>query len=174
MTDNEIIRAFGPLIRQQYPELALIQKNSPTQQGTSTQNAIYFAKIGDERFGFSGETQIKNPDNTISCVSEQFYFTTFEFSALALQFARDSTRPTASDILNDLAGYFQSFKIVEDLKTFGLNITKVKMVNNEAFEDDAHVYEFMPKLLIEFAHKRSFTYQVNSISTFDLNVNSVS
>lgn len=178
MTDNELIRAFWPILKDGliaagYTDVVSKQANQPTQQGTNTPPTVYFYKVGDKRYGFLRRDNVWNTvDGIMEHIEEQWYETTFQMSALVIQ---NPSNPeyTASDLVNETAAIMQSDKTREQLLIKGIGILRVTEVRNPYFTDDRDRFEASPSFDFVLTHKQTRVTTDPVIESFEFNIKRV-
>jgi hypothetical protein len=150
MTDNGLIRLFLPIINSAlladgYIDVITQQSNQPTMQGINSKNTVFFYKIGDHRYGFTGKYDKWNIiNNTMTHTELQVYETTFQVSALALQNPLTPFQYTASDLVNEVASIMQSDLTIDTLMAQNVGILRITDIVNPYFFDDRDNFEASP------------------------------
>lgn len=149
-TDNTLIQLFLPIIQAGliaggFTNVIVKQSNQPTQQGIPISPMVFFTKIYNKRFGF-----LKHEDKWDAIAGDfvhtesQYYETSFQVSALALQQPADVTAPTASDLVNEVACIMQSSATLDILNNAGVGILRISDITNPYFTDDRDNFEASP------------------------------
>lgn len=173
MTDNQLIRLFLPiiqlgLINDGYTNVVVKQFNQPTQQGANSGPTVYFAKTGDVRYGFLQFNSTWQPAlSQMEHVEEQSYETTFQIMALVRQNPQDTTLPTASDLVNEVAAIMQSNNTVKILNAADVGILRVREIRNPYFIDDQDIFEASPSFDFTLVHGQTRVSQDNIIDKFE-------
>lgn len=149
-TDNQLIQVFLPIINDAliadgFLDVIVKQSAQPTAQGIPTAPMVFFSKIGNTRFGFLKREDVWDTLTSSFIHYERQYFeTTFQVSALALQDPKDTTKPTASDLINEVASIMQSDSTRDILNASGIGILRIRDVTNSYFIDDHDNFEASP------------------------------
>lgn len=139
-----------------------------TQQGASTNPFVYFVKISDHRYGHPARKDLYNtPGAVFNHSEEQFYETTYQFSAWIPQLPVNATALTESDVLNKVAGIIQSDAILAAFRAAGLGILRVTDIRNPYITDDRDQFEAVPSFDVVFTHSRSVAATVPVVVTYD-------
>lgn len=150
MNDNDFIRLFLPIINaglaaDGYSGVVVKQANQPTQQGINTQPTVYFYKVANKRYGFLGRRAVWDANTSQMVHTEsQYYETTWQVSALVLQFPTNPNGYTASDLVNEIASIMQSDNTLAILNNAGVGILRVTNLSNPYFVDDRDQFEASP------------------------------
>lgn len=164
-TDNSLIILFRPIIEQGliaagFTTTVVKQSNQPTAQGAVTAPAIYFHKLYNKRYGFLGRKDTWNPTTQqFEHIETQYYETTFQIMALALQNPSDITAPTASDLVNEVASIMQSDRTRDILQLENIGILRITDITNPYFVDDRDNFEASPsfEFTLTYANTREST-----------------
>jgi len=133
------------LIADGYAGVAVKQANQPTQQGINTQPTVYFYQIGVKRYGFLGRTDVwNNIESEMVHTESQYYETTFQVSALVLQYPQSPSQYTAIDLVNEVASIMQSDNTLAILNSSGIGILRISDISNPHFVDDRDQFESSP------------------------------
>lgn len=149
-TDNQLIQLFLPIINAQliadgFTGVVVKQSAQPTAQGVPTAPIVFFHKVGNRRYGFLKRKDTWDSVNSSFVHNENQYIeTTFQVSALALQDVNDITKPTASDLINEVASIMQSDSTRDILNQSGIGILRVTDITNPYFIDDRDNFEASP------------------------------
>lgn len=155
--DNAIIKIVLPIVHQGlinygFPNVAVVQANQPTIEGINDSPTVYFYKIGNELAGFPG--WLDNWDGISMQHSEtQYYFITFKVFSLVQQYPITPNQYTASDLTNAVASILQSASTVTTLNLNGMNVLKIKNLDNPYFVDDKKQYEAIPSFDFVLSYK---------------------
>jgi len=177
--DNDLIRLFRPiiingLVANGYDGVIVKQSYQPTQQGTDSEPAVYFQKIGDKRYGFLQTSDVWDEDENVMVHTEtQQYETTFQFSALVLQSPLNPYSYTAADLVNEVAAIMQSNATQDILLESDVGILRVMNVVNPFFTDDFDKFEAAPLFELVLTHKQTRVTEVPVIQSTELNINRV-
>ena len=150
MTDNQLIQLFLPIIQagliaDGFTNVTVKQSNQPTMQGINTNPTVYFFKVSNKRYGFLGRYDKWSALQSNMVHTEKQYFeTTFQVAALVLQNPKDTSLPTALDLVNDVASIMQSDKTRAILNASKVGILRVQDVLNPYFFDDRDNFEASP------------------------------
>jgi hypothetical protein len=143
----------------------------PDLQGVNSQPTAYIYKIGDERVGFVGRTEVWDKTNHVMVHTEiQQYTTTFQISALAQQSPATPTQYTASDILNLVASILQSSVTIATLEAKDVGVLHIGQIRNPYFTDDYQRNEAAPNMDVIFCHKQVISTQSPAISGYQLEI----
>lgn len=175
MTDNElfklIIAALQPL------QIPVVQKNQPESQGTPTTPAFFIEKIADKTVGWpQSEMTYVAPVKTAPVKDGGFvereyqhYDTTIQISCLCDQDPKDTSKPTASDLLLKAVAILQSRKLIREWSSKGANMYRViNSIRNEYFVDDQVQYEAIPSFDLMISHRRYNDNFVGEITAADV------
>lgn len=165
MTDNELIKLFLPIIKaglieDGFMDVSVKQSYQPTMQGINTNPTVYFFKVANKRYGFLGRKDVWNPlTSTMVHTESQYVETTFQVAALVTQNPKNTNRPTASDLVNDVASIMQSDKTRDILNKRGVGILRVMDIRNPYFFDDKDNFEASPSFdfTLQFLNDRVST-----------------
>lgn len=188
MTDNEIaavivsqldtLMAADPVLGT-LAGLTAAQNFQPRQQGAADTPIVYFIKISDRRVGSPTvkDTFVDpvppDPVGTMRHTESQVYASTFQFMALMPQDPANTALPTASDVLNVVAGIIASDANRAAFLAAGLGILRVADVRNPYFTDDQDRFEASPSFDVVLTHKRVLTTTESVVVTYDAAVNRV-
>ncbi len=176
MTDNQL---FALIINQinlmksaaGIPDVIIKQNFQPTQQGANTKPTAYLHKIGDNRYGFPGWSEVWDAESeTMIHGDAQQYQTTFQVSALAIQDPAVPSNFTAADILNRIAYILQSQPTVATFEAQGVGILRVTDIRNPYFKDDKDRYEASPSFDFVLTHKQIILSTSPIITKTELNI----
>ena len=176
MLDNVIIPLLvGAIIAGEVaagiPGTPVAQAFQPDLQGVNSQPTAYLYKIGDQRVGFVGRSDIWDTVNGVMVHTEtQQYTTTFQISALAQQNPSTPTQYTASDILNLVASILQSSVTIATLEAQDVGILHIGDVRNPYFTDDYQRNEAAPSMDIVLCHKQVITTQTPIVSEVEFQI----
>lgn len=141
-----------------YPDIVISQAYQPTQQGAVPDLGIYFFKVSDHRYGFF---KSDSKYNSLLGIAEdryiQNYETTFQVQAWSIQDPNDTSRPTASDLVNMAAQALQNPSAVKVFKSSDVGILRVTDVRNPQFADDRDRNEASPSFDFTLTHKQIIT-----------------
>lgn len=177
MTDNELIRLFRPiiidgLVNAGYVDVTVKQFNQPTQQGANSGPTVYFSKLYDKRYGFLRRNS-RWVINEMVHSEEQSYETTFQIMALVRQNPSDTTLPTASDLVNEVAAIMQSDNTIQILNDADVGILRVMDIRNPYFTDDQDIFEASPSFDFTLVHGQVRTSVDKIFTEFDYGIYSV-
>ena len=150
MTDNSLIQLFLPiinagLIADGFLDVTVKQSNQPTMQGINKNGTVYFFKVANKRYGFLKRLDVWN---TVSMqfdhAEQQYYETTFQISALVLQSPKNTSLPTASDLVNEVSSIMQSDNTRAILNASKVGILRISEISNPYFMDDRENFEATP------------------------------
>lgn len=148
-----------------WPDVEVIQKLQPSQQGTPSGRTIFIQKLFDKRYGFAGQSlDYDESSDTIRQTEIQCIETTIQISALARQNG-DDTLPTASDIINYSAQYLSTEASVDLLASNGVNIIRITDVRNVSFSDDQFRNEFHSSFDVTLSHSRDIVFDVSKVAS---------
>ena len=140
------------------PGTPIAQAFQPTNQGVNTAPTAFIYKISDRRYGFTGTSDVWNPDtSTMDHVETQTYETTFQLSTLATQYPQTPMQYTASDIANLCAAIIQSDLAIATFQAQGVGIERVTDVRNPYFNDDRGQNEANPSFDFTMTHHQIIT-----------------
>lgn len=180
MLDNQLIALVISIIKTGLTGLDLgvvigvKQAYQPTQQGTPVENTVLLHKIGDHRYGYPLRKDEWIPDTDGSGVmthtESQWYETTFQIDALAIQSPSNVTSLTASDIVNYVAAILQSDTALGALKAQGVGILRITEIRNVPFVDDRDRFEYHPSFDFTLTHEQVIISESPVISIEDFNI----
>ena len=179
MTDNDLIRLFLPIINaglaaDGFTGVVAKQANQPTQQGINTGPTVYFYKLGDHRYGFLGRFDEWDTLNSIMVHTEtQYYESTFQVSALALQNVHNPNGYTASDLVNEVASILQSDYARDRLMLSNVGILRVQDIVNPYFLDDRDQFEASPSFDFVLTYKQTRVSTDPVLESVELNINRI-
>lgn len=179
MTDNDLIKAFKPIIStllasNNVTDCPVLQANQPARQGVALDKAIYFTKLGDKRYGFVKRSDVLDlPNNKFEHTETQPYETTFQINALSIQPTNNTSYLTASDLVNLVSSIMQSDYAREELRKQGVSIIRVTDIRNPYFIDDKDRYEASPSFDFTLLYNRTLVMDVGAVETYDYAIKSV-
>jgi len=166
MLDSVLINILGTellsAIQLGFPSVGpviVIQKNSPTQQGTVTGKSVYLEKLFDLPRGWPMTTYTPVDAFNVTESVEQLYETNFRISSLSWQDPAlpDAQVVTASDIVNQINLFFMLPSRQLMLTALGVRILRISEVRNPYFENDDHQFEAHPNFDIVTTHSRTIS-----------------
>jgi len=175
-TDNQILQLLATTLDQALAHggyfladgtttFPVVQKDQPTQQGIPSDPTVYFEKILDVPYGFPLASSMYDAStNTFQESEIQLYETTVQVSSLVVQDPNNPTMPTASDVTNYMKLYIGSRWNARNWQKQGIGILRVMNVQNPAFEDDRHRFEYHPHFDFVITYKKSITFVVPVVS----------
>jgi hypothetical protein len=174
LTDNQVIQIFLPLIQQgliadNFLNVLVKQSNQPTQQGVPKTPVVYFFKVANKRFGFTGRYD-KYSMTTLDHHEVQYIESTFRVSALVLQFPITPNQYTASDLVNDVASIMMSSNTIDVLNSHGIGILRTIDIINPYFVDDRDQFEASPSFDFTLVYKSDRISSVPVITNYDYNL----
>lgn len=178
-TDNSLIQLFLPIIQNQlvldgFTDVNVKQSNQPTMQGINNNPTVYFFKLANKRYGFLGRYDKWDADLSRMVHHEnQYYESTWQVSALVLQYPTDINLPTASDLVNDVASIMQSDNTRSILNQSGVGILRVTDVSNPYFFDDKDNFEASPNFDFTLVYENTRINYDPIISAFNVQVSGV-
>lgn len=181
MTDNELIKTVRALLKGYLDSafgvgrVEVVQKQNPTQQGVRTEPTVYLEKLFDRRVGFAKLKETFNKDKKVfDEEEEQWYETSIQISTLVLQKPDDLTIPTASDLLNQCAGYLQSRNFSRTMeKRHKANVLRSSDLGNAYFTDDRDRQEAHPVFTLVVTHKRKYSNEQPAIEATDVEIHPI-
>lgn len=182
MTDNEMIKLIRGHIMQYVASTGrttpVMQKHMADQQGMETVDTggdgIYLQKIADYYWGWPGtETVYDQVNDVMTEITTQNVETTFDISALSIQDPNDTSKPTASDVVNGLAMWMQKRETLRLINEQGVNIKPLKNISNPYFEDDRHRNEASPTFRITITHQLKTSNTVECTNVVEESVHHV-
>jgi len=175
--DADLIRLFRStlisglaMVGWDYP---VVQRSQSTQQGIPTENAVYFQKLFDNRYGMPCMVTTAGPSPTQNTeTTTQHMETTFQVSALViLTPSMTVNQVTASDISNYLANILQRRDTIRRmLASSNVNVLRIQKIDNTYFEDDRHRNEAWPTFEVVLTHQTVTSVVVDSTDKVVLNV----
>lgn len=161
MTDNDVIKAFLPLLKSGLTANGItadvLQSYQPTMQGARTGDAIYFFKIDDHRLGSPGHTSVYNSGTDLMDETDtQLHEATFQFSAWIRQTTTSTI--TAQDVLSVVALIMQTRSFIESMKAAGVGVLRVTDLRNPYFKDDRDQYQASPSFDFIVQYNRSIAW----------------
>jgi hypothetical protein len=174
LSDNQLIQIFLPIIKNGlvqdgFNNVIVKQSNQPTQQGINTSPTIYFFKVASKRYGFLGRYDKWN--NTQMIHKEvQYMESTFQISALVLQYPTTPNQYTASDLVYEVSSIMQSDNTRDILNESGIGILRVTDLLNPYFVDDRDQFEASPSFdfVLTYENKRESISPI--ITNYDYNI----
>lgn len=179
MTDNDLIKAFKPIISNLLTangiaDCPVLAANQPTRQGVALNKAVYFTKLSDKRYGFLKRSDLLDlPNNKFTHTETQPYETTFQINALSIQPTNNTNYLTASDLVNLVSSIMQSDYAREELRKAGVSILRVTDVRNPYFIDDKDRYEASPSFDFTLLYNRNLVMDVGVVETYEHAIKSV-
>jgi len=149
-TDNSLIQIFLPIINAElvvdgFTGVSVKQSNQPTMQGINTNPTVYFFKVASKRYGYLGRLDVWDPISSTMVHSEsQFYESTWQMSALVLQYPATPNAYTAADLVTEVSSIMQSDKTRDILNESGIGILRIRELTNPYFADDRDNFEASP------------------------------
>lgn len=155
-------------------DVLLVRNFQSRQQGAASGPAVYFVKIGDNRYGHVERKDVYNETSgAMDHIEKQAYLSTWQFSAWIPQTPADITALTESDVLNLVSGIIQSDNVLEALRGAGLGVLRVTEVRNPYLIDDRDTFEATPSFDVTFSHSRVTTSTVPTVTTYDASIHRV-
>jgi hypothetical protein len=179
MNDNQLIKEIISVINANLPlwdlpNVIIKQSFQPTNQGAESLNTAYLHKLFDKRYGFTKKSDKWDEAGQKMIHTEtQFYETTFQITALAIQNPRDTNSLTSSDIANVICSMLQSDFALKSFSDKGIGILRVMDVRNPSFVDDKERNEYSPSFDFVLTHERIKTWETPAINTTEFNINRV-
>ena len=179
MTDNGLIELFLPIIQNGlladgFTGVTVKQANQPTQQGIPVTPTVYFYKIGNKRYGFLGRwDKWDSVQQKMVHTEAQYYETTFQISALVLQYPVTPGQYTASDLVNEVASVMQSDNTRTILNNSNVGILRVQNISNPYFVDDRDQFEASPSFDFTLLYQNFRVSNNPMIKSFDAVINGV-
>lgn len=176
LTDNQIIQIFLPIIKQgliddNYLNVTFKQSNQPTQQGIPKTPVVFFFKVANKRFGFTGRDDTYNDDESkLEHHEVQYIELTFRISALVLQSPLTPNQYTASDLVNEVASILMSSNTIDTLNNSGIGILRITDIINPYFVDDRDQFEASPSFDFTLVYKSDRISSVPVITDYDYNL----
>ena len=162
MKDSELIPLFASVldrcaaemaIELGVPEILVVQKDQPTQQGTATGPTIYFQKLFDQPRGQPRLNYYLTDPKNMREEGTQLYETTFQISALYWQNPlQEQNINTASDLVNGVQQMLQLPSIRQPMLDRNVRTLRIDVVRNPPFENDDHRFEYIPNFDIVLTH----------------------
>lgn len=173
MTDNDIIKAFLPLLKAGLTANGItadvLQSYQPTMQGARTIDSIYFFKIDDARIGSPGHSSAYNGTTELMDETDtQLHEAVFQFSAWVRQTTTSTT--TAQDLLTTVALIMQTRPFIEAMKALGIGVLRVTELRNPYFKDDRDQYQTSPSFDVSFSYNRSIAWTDDALASIEFNV----
>ena len=154
--------------------VAIEQARQPTIQGTNTQDTIYLTKITDRRYGFLDVKESYNAGTGVMTrVESQWYETTIQFQALAIQDPANPTPTTASDYIAAVCGVLQGDTGRQSILDGGAGSLRITDAANPYFVDDRDQFEASPIATLILTHQRVYSYPVPVVSSWTETITSV-
>lgn len=150
MNDNQIIELFLPIISagltaRGYSNVSVVAANQPTQQGINTSGTVYFYKVSNKRYGYLSTIDEWDSNNDTMVHTEiQPFESVYQVSGLVLQDPTDTSKPTASDLVNEVAWILQSQNTITTLMNSDVGILRISEIRNPYFTDDRDQFEANP------------------------------
>lgn len=173
MLDNELIKAFYPIIKQGFIDLGLLnvivrQAYQPVQQGTETSPSVYFFKLFDKRYGSPEKLSFYDVgDDQNKQIYRQLYETTFQVSALSAQDPRNTNSLTSSDLVNLTSEILQLDSAIQQLEQNEIGILRITDIRNTMFTDDRGQFEESPSFDFTLRHIQDRLLDIDYISTIE-------
>lgn len=153
-----------------FTSVEVIQRYQPESGGVPTSACVLMYKIGDKRYGYSGESDSYDPEESEYIhTHEQNMESTFQFSALN----PIVEEATASDILNAVADMLQTTQAVEYFQDAGVAVLRVTDIRNTFFVDDMDRHESDPSFDFTVLHKRVKMSKYPQVIAYDANIKRV-
>jgi hypothetical protein len=174
LNDNQLIQIFLPIIQNGltadgFLNVIVKQSNQPTQQGINTSSTVYFFKVASKRYGFLGRYD-KWKNSQMTHTEVQYMETTFQVSALVLQYPITPNQYTASDLVYEVSSIMQSDNTRDILNKSGIGILRVTDLLNPYFLDDRDQFEASPSFdfVLTYENTRQSTSPI--ITNYDYNI----
>lgn len=169
MKDNQLIDVLATKIEAAVAAagwaFTVLQKNQPTQEGIPEAGSVWFEKISDYKYGSMKKSCVyRSQTNDFLETNTQVMETTFQISAFVIQDVSNLNLPTASDALNHVCLYLQSFQTIEALKQLGVSTMRVTDLRNPFFIDDNERFEGNPTFDIVLQHERTVEFITPAVS----------
>lgn len=175
MRDNELYKLIFSILRSGFTlrgmDVSVSQSYQPTQQGTPLKKSVFVHKLYDHRYGHmlrKSEWDLEN--EVMNTVQSQWYETTFQIDALAIQDPADVDSLTASDLVNTAAQIMQVNSTLETLRAAGVGILRIQDVRNPYFTDDRGRFEASPSFDFTLTHEQVIISQDPVIVTEEFNI----
>lgn len=173
MTDNSLIALFGNALLSGFTDIGisvnLVQAYEPTNQGANSAATVYFQKLLNKRYGFTGRnSRWDTLTNTMIYDETQVIETTFQINALVRQ-NPSSLSYTASDIVNFAAAIMSSSKMIRTLQAAGVGIYRITEIRNPYFVDDRGQYEASPSFDFTLSHNQDIITTAPIVQSIDYN-----
>lgn len=171
MTDNDILKIIRDTIVTGMVDdgVLVVQKQQPVPQGIPSQPTIFFEKLFDHRYGWPKTDYVSI--NGLPPYAEQVtqkYEMTLQISSLSVQDPKDTTRPTASDLVNKIAMIFTSRTMVAEMLAKGCSVLRSTEVRNMYFTDDRDRQEAHPSFdLVVTFDRKAVTGNYGQVTSFN-------
>ena len=159
--DNELIRLFLPvinadLIEREFLDVTVKQSNQPPIQGANSGSTVYFYKLFDKRFGWVRKNSEWDADSEAMVHTEmQMYETTFQISAMVRQNPLNTSKYTASDLINEVASIMQSDSTIRTFANSDVGVLRITDIQNPYFKDDYENFEAFASFDFTLTHRQT-------------------
>lgn len=180
MTDNQMAALFMaqvlPAMQAQtsLAGVALAQNFQRRAQGASSTSIVYFFKVADRRYGWTGRRDDYDvPSGEFAHTDSQQYETTYQFSALVPQDPSNVASLTESDVLNMVSSIMQTDALLSAFRAAGVGVQRITDVRNPFIVDDRDRFEAVPSFDIVLTHYRDIVSTVGEVTTYDAELHRV-
>lgn len=180
MRDNEIAAMFMSVVLPAMQAddaltgVGLAASNQPRQQGAPSGNYVLFVKLFDRRYGHTQRKDVYTTDDAeFSHEEDQFYETTYQFSAWTKADPADTNALTESDILNLVCGIMQSDTTLAAFRDAGAGVLRITEVRNPIIVDDSDRFAAVPSFDVTLTHNRTAVSTLPAVVTFEANMGRV-
>lgn len=175
MRDNQLFALIIPILNAGFAaqslDIIVMQNFQPTQQGVPNSPVLYLHKVSDHRYGHVHRKDEWDDEEEVERHTEtQWYETTFQASALAIQDPANVNSLTAADILNTAAAILQSDSTIQALGSQNVGILRIMDIRNPYFTDDRDRFEASPSFDFTLTHEQAIITEIPFVITEEFNI----
>lgn len=178
MRENDIYKLIRQLLVEIAPKrfptpLGYQLSFQPTQEGRPSTPTVFFAAIGNYRYGWmSRESKWDSAAGSMRLHETQAMETTVQFSAY-LGNSTDPNAATPSDALSAVCGVMQGEEFIEKARIFGIQVLRVTDQKIIPFQNESNQWERMPTFDIVIKHTDYFVDSVQIVNAFEFEMHAV-
>jgi hypothetical protein len=180
MTDNQLFAVLFSVVRtglaaRGVNPVTVAQAYQPTQQGETTDPAVYLTKLFDTPRGHvRRDTVYDEVDDVMNETETQTYETTYQVNARSLQVVGEVDQLTASDLVKLVRQILQSSAVIALLNDSNLAILRISELRNPALmSNDEGRFEFSPSFDFILTYDEIYTLEAPALETVEYNINRV-
>lgn len=180
MTDNQLFAILFAIVRtglaaRGVASVTVAQAYQPTQQGETTDPAVYLTKLFDTPRGHvRRDTVYDDVEEVMNETETQTYETTYQVNARSLQVPGEVDQLTASDLVKLVRQILQSSAVIALLNDSNLAILRVSELRNPAIQsNDEGRFEFSPSFDFILTYDEIYTLEAPALETVEYNINRV-